>query len=278
MSRLEQLTPGASVRGLVAGAVAKVVQVEWFGDQVVKVTFKEPSGAVRNRPVCCSDEASLERAGFGAGLVVRRRRLPVPAGVRGSAHPTCLPVRSLSRAAHLADRAAPHQITAAYGERLPRQPLRFLPADDPGAGKTIMAALLVKELLIRGDIERCLPWSRPAISVEQWQDELAEKVHIETTSLWPRRGTTDCRGCRIRRERSPMLHGWASTGFSGEPSSGFPHLIYLVGLSDGWVAQAGSASSNSAKAGCPQPSGERGLRSANSSVRAGREARYGQHH
>ena len=39
---------------------------------------------------------------------------------------------------------------------LPRQPLRFLLADDPGAGKTIMAALLVKELLIRGDLERCL--------------------------------------------------------------------------------------------------------------------------
>jgi hypothetical protein len=50
--------------------------------------------------------------------------------------------------------AHPHQITAVYGEMLPRQPLRFLLADDPGAGKTIMAGLLiagllVKELLIR---------------------------------------------------------------------------------------------------------------------------------
>ena len=40
----------------------------------------------------------------------------------------------------------PHQITAVYGEMLPRQPLRFLLADDPGAGKTIMAGLLIKEL------------------------------------------------------------------------------------------------------------------------------------
>ena len=52
--------------------------------------------------------------------------------------------------------ALPHQITAVYGEMLPPQPLRFLLADDPGAGKTIMAGLLIKELLIRGDLERCL--------------------------------------------------------------------------------------------------------------------------
>ncbi len=42
----------------------------------------------------------------------------------------------------------PHQITAVYGEMLTSQPLRYLLADDPGAGKTIMAGLLIKELLI----------------------------------------------------------------------------------------------------------------------------------
>jgi Transposase len=41
----------------------------------------------------------------------------------------------------------PHQITAVYGEMLTRQPLRFLLADDPGAGKTIMIGLFIKELL-----------------------------------------------------------------------------------------------------------------------------------
>jgi hypothetical protein len=51
MTRLEQLAPGASVRGLVAGATVRVVQVEWLGDQAVKVTFEEPSGAVKNRLV-----------------------------------------------------------------------------------------------------------------------------------------------------------------------------------------------------------------------------------
>ena len=38
---------------------------------------------------------------------------------------------------------------------LPRQPMRFLLADDPGAGKTIMAGLLIKELKVRGDLDRC---------------------------------------------------------------------------------------------------------------------------
>ena len=50
----------------------------------------------------------------------------------------------------------PHQITAVYETMLPRQPLRFLLADDPGAGKTIMAGLLLKELIARGDLQRCL--------------------------------------------------------------------------------------------------------------------------
>ena len=53
----------------------------------------------------------------------------------------------------------------------------FLLADDPGAGKTIMAGLLIKELLIRGDLDRCLIVA-PGNLVEQWQDELAEKFGL----------------------------------------------------------------------------------------------------
>ncbi len=68
-------------------------------------------------------------------------------------------------------------MTAAYGEMLPRQPLRFLLADDPGAGNTIMAGLFVKELAIRGDLERCLVIA-PGGLVEQWQDELHEKFGL----------------------------------------------------------------------------------------------------
>lgn len=73
----------------------------------------------------------------------------------------------------------PHQITAVYGDMLKKQPLRFLLADDPGAGKTIMAGLLIKELMIRGDLKRCLIVC-PGNLVNQWvEDELLPKFGLE---------------------------------------------------------------------------------------------------
>lgn len=73
--------------------------------------------------------------------------------------------------------ALPHQIKAVYGELLPRTPLRFLLADDPGAGKTIMAGLYIKELLPRGDLARCLIVA-PGGLVEQWQEELFDEFDL----------------------------------------------------------------------------------------------------
>jgi SNF2 family DNA or RNA helicase len=61
---------------------------------------------------------------------------------------------------------------------LPRQPLRYVLADDPGAGKTIMAGLLIRELLMRADAKRVLIVA-PGSLVEQWQDELSEKFGVE---------------------------------------------------------------------------------------------------
>ena len=71
----------------------------------------------------------------------------------------------------------PHQISAVYKEMLPRLPLRYVLADDPGAGKTIMTGLFIKELIARGDLKRCLIVS-PGSLAEQWQDELYSKFHI----------------------------------------------------------------------------------------------------
>ena len=62
MVNLEDLKAGARVRGLSPGGLAKVVQVEWFGDQAVKVTFEDASGAVRNRLVHRNEEPTLEIA------------------------------------------------------------------------------------------------------------------------------------------------------------------------------------------------------------------------
>ena len=52
-------------------------------------------------------------------------------------------------------RTLPHQVEAVYERMLPQPRLRFLLADDPGAGKTIMAGLLIKELIARGDLHAC---------------------------------------------------------------------------------------------------------------------------
>ena len=71
----------------------------------------------------------------------------------------------------------PHQVTAVYESMLPRQPLRFLLADDPGSGKTIMAGLLIKELIARGDLQRCLVVC-PGSLTEQWQDELYRRSNL----------------------------------------------------------------------------------------------------
>jgi superfamily II DNA or RNA helicase len=69
----------------------------------------------------------------------------------------------------------PHQLEAVYERMLPQVMLRFLLADDPGAGKTIMAGLLLKELRLRGIVERILILC-PAPLTVQWQDELASKL------------------------------------------------------------------------------------------------------
>ena len=68
-------------------------------------------------------------------------------------------------------RTLPHQIEAVYLKMLPQPRLRFLLADDPGAGKTIMAGLLIKEMKRREAIERVLILCPSPLTI-QWQDEM----------------------------------------------------------------------------------------------------------
>lgn len=88
----------------------------------------------------------------------------------------------------------PHQLRAVYEEMLPRPSLRFLLADDPGAGKTVMAGLFVKELLLRGDLERCLIVV-PGSLTEQWQYEFKEKFDLDFDIDLPAGESVDFAGC-----------------------------------------------------------------------------------
>ena len=178
MSKLEELTVGSSVKGIVSNEAVQIVAVKWYGSSVLELTFKNSQGKVGNELVYREDEARLE---------VQDDSLLWSFDADGNT------MRLVSEAyrirmAHLFDpylavhtssiEPLPHQISAVYQEMLPRLPLRYILADDPGAGKTIMTGLLLKELMIRGDLKRCLIVSPGSLS-EQWQDELYNKIHLK---------------------------------------------------------------------------------------------------
>jgi superfamily II DNA or RNA helicase len=174
---LEDLRPDATVRGILPDAAVTVVNVTMHGSDALTLVYRGPDGRVADEILYRHDEPRLEivEAGRpwsfdGDGALFR---------LTAEAHRI--------RLAHLFDPVLavhtslvdplPHQITAVYEAMLPRQPLRFLLADDPGAGKTIMAGLLIKELVARGDLKRCLIVC-PGSLVEQWQDELHRRFHL----------------------------------------------------------------------------------------------------
>lgn len=177
-ARLESLKNGASVRGLASAQPVQIVSVDWIGDQAINVVYRDHTGVVAETVVYRDDEHRLEvdQAGkpwsFDADGALLR--LVTEANRIKLAH-YFDPYLAIHTS--LVD-PLPHQISAVYGEMLPRQPLRFLLADDPGAGKTIMAGLLIKELIARSDLERCLVVA-PGSLVEQWQDELGQKFNLE---------------------------------------------------------------------------------------------------
>ena len=177
MNKLEDLQPNAALRGILPDSLVTVVSVQWFGSEALELTYKDPDGRVSNRLLYRHDEPDLE--------VVEEGR-PWSFDGDGSLFRLVSEAHRI-RLAHLFDPVLavhsslvdplPHQITAVYEAMLPRQPLRFLLADDPGAGKTIMAGLLIKELIARGDLKRCLVVC-PGSLAEQWQDELYRRFQL----------------------------------------------------------------------------------------------------
>jgi len=177
MTTLEDLQPNAALRGVLPESSVTVVNVQWFGSEALELTYKDPTGRVANVLLYRHDEPRLELVEAGR-----------PWSFDGDGNLFRLVSEANRiRLAHLFDPVLavhtslvdplPHQITAVYEAMLPRQPLRFLLADDPGAGKTIMAGLLIKELIARGDLKRCLIVC-PGSLVEQWQDELSRRFSL----------------------------------------------------------------------------------------------------
>ncbi len=176
-SRLEQIQPNVTLRGILPDALVRVVSVQWFGSDALELTYKTATGRVANELLYRHDESGLE--------VVEQGR-PWSFDGDGALFRLVSEAQRI-RLAHLFDPVLavhtsdvmplPHQITAVYESMLPRQPLRFLLADDPGAGKTIMAGLLMKEFIARGDLQRCLVVC-PGSLAEQWQDELYHRFHL----------------------------------------------------------------------------------------------------
>ena len=177
MAELERITVGSTIKGVVGNEPVSVIAVKWFGTAGIELTYKTGDGHVHNQLVFREAEASIE---------VLEDKLPWSFDADGDL------LRLTSEAyrielAHLFDpylavhtssiEPLPHQISAVYQEMLPRLPLRYILADDPGAGKTIMTGLLLKELIIRGDMKRCLIVS-PGNLAEQWQDELFRKFGL----------------------------------------------------------------------------------------------------
>jgi hypothetical protein len=97
----------------------------------------------------------------------------------------------------------PHQIRAVYEELLPRIPLRFLLADDPGAGKTIMAGLYLKELILRSNCERAIVVA-PGGLVDQWSEELSQKFGLRFDVL-SRQMIDDAQGHNVFAEHPYLI-------------------------------------------------------------------------
>ena len=177
LARLEELKQGCIVKGILPNEQVTVVAAKPLGTVGIELTYKKPDGSLHSQLLYRHDESSLEilTAGLpwsfdGDGDMFRlaseayRIRLAHLFDIRLAVHTSSV-------------EPLPHQITAVYEEMLPRQPLRYLLADDPGAGKTIMTGLYLKELLVRGDLKRCMIVC-PGSLVEQWQGELDQRFHL----------------------------------------------------------------------------------------------------
>ena len=138
--QLEELKPGLRIDGLIPAEVITVIAAQWHGTDALELTYKNTTGGLGQQVVFRKDQDKLTIAQSGSRafdasasdfkLVAEAQRITLAGLFDPMLAVATSDVQPL-----------PHQIQAVYGELLPRTPLRFLLADDPGAGKTIMAGL-----------------------------------------------------------------------------------------------------------------------------------------
>lgn len=180
MIKLEDIKTGATIEGIESGQIVKVISVEYIGADALTLYYKNAEGSVKERMLFRSDENNLSIASVGRPWAFDAPgedfKLAVEAYRINLAY-----LFDPMMAVHTSNvEPLPHQITAVYESMLPKQPLRYVLADDPGAGKTIMAGLFIREMIMRADAQRILIVA-PGSLVEQWQDELFEKFGLEFT-------------------------------------------------------------------------------------------------
>ena len=178
MLRLEDIQTGALVEGLLPGRAVTVMASIWHGDHDLEVIYQDPEKRLDRSLLSRADEGRLALAAVEDSW---------PLDGDGRLFKLASEARRI-KSAHLFDpyvavEAAdidplPHQIEAVYNHMMSNQPLRFVLADDPGAGKTIMSGLYIRETAIRGDVERVLIVA-PGSLVVQWQDELWQRFHLD---------------------------------------------------------------------------------------------------
>ncbi|UPT91406.1 DUF3883 domain-containing protein [Bradyrhizobium barranii subsp. apii] len=176
--RLEDLVSGQSLSGIEPAEIVSVVALVPLAEGSVQLIYRTPDGAMKERLLGRADEVSI---------AIASTERPFSFDGDGGAFQLACEAKRIDlaflfdpmMAVHSsAVEPLPHQITAVYESLLPRQPLRYVLADDPGAGKTIMAGLYIRELIMRADSRRVLIVA-PGSLVEQWRDELFEKFGLE---------------------------------------------------------------------------------------------------
>ena len=203
MIKLEDIKKDAQILGIQGNDIVRIVQVETVGDSAITVYYKDNQGRLGEQMLFRSDETRLELAQAGCHWTF---------DAPGEDFKLGLEAYRISQAALFDPMMAvhtsnveplPHQISAVYESMLPKQPLRFVLADDPGAGKTIMAGLLIRELLMRADAKRILIVS-PGGLTEQWQDELLEKFGVQF-EIFSREKQEQCASGNYFDEQNQLL-------------------------------------------------------------------------